>query len=75
MYGGCNTKYISYKAKKPIGNMSEVIKLHDMKKPEIVCKYFTSRQMKRELTESSTDVYLRFYSSFMLYLHQSFKTD
>ena len=29
--------------------------------PDKVCKYFTSKQMKKELTASSTDVYIRYF--------------
>ena len=68
MDGGCNVNDISKKAK-----MQE-IKLDDMKDPDKVCKYFTSKQMRKEITAGSTDVYLSFYSSFMLYLHQNFKS-
>ena len=74
MDGGCHVKDISKKAKMIIGNMLQELKLHEMKEPDKVCKYFTSKQIKKEITAGSTDVYLRFYASFMLYLHQNFKS-
>ena len=74
MDGGCNVNDISKKAKMVNGDMLQEIKLDDMKDPDKVCKYFTSKQMRKEITAGSTDVYLRFYSSFMLYLHQNFKS-
>ena len=74
MDGGGNVNDISKKAKMVIGNMLQEIKLDDMKDPDKVCKYFTPKQMRKEITAGSTDVYLRFYSSFMLYLHQNYKS-
>ena len=62
MDGGCHVKDICKKAKMIIGNMLQELNLHGMKDPDKVCKYFTSKQMKKEITAGTTDVYLRFYA-------------
>ena len=64
MDGGCHVRDINNKAKMVIGNMLQVIELCEMKDPDKVCNYVTSKQMKGELTASSTGAYLRYYSSF-----------
>ena len=57
-----------------IGNILQELILHEMKEPDNVCKCFTSKQMKKEITAGSRDVYLRFYASFIRYLHQNLRS-
>ena len=74
MDGGCQTDDTCYRAKMIVDRIIEAVDLPNIMNADMICKYFTSRQMKHELTASSTDVYLRFYSSFTLFLHQRYKT-
>ena len=39
-------------------------------KPNPLCKYLTKKQLKKELSAESINVYLRHVSTFMLYLYQ-----
>ena len=74
MDGGCQTEDTCYRAKMIIDKIIDAVELPNIMNADMICKYFTTRQMQHELTGSSTDVYLRFYSSFTLFLHQHFET-
>ena len=73
MDGGGHPSDISQKAKWVVKKILESISLEECMEPDQVCRYFTSKQMKRELTASSTNVYLRYFSSFLAYMHQTYK--
>ena len=74
MDGGCQTIEISNKAKVVVNNILDVVCINEIMHPEKISSYFTSKQMKKELTASNTNVYLRYYSAFSLFLHQNYGT-
>ena len=73
MDGGCHPLDICQKAKLVVNKILESISLEQCMEPDKVCKYFTSKQMKKELTASSTDVYIRYFSSFLSYIHLTYR--
>ena len=72
MDGGSHTRDISMKAKHVINNILLEIDMEDIMEPELVCEYFTNKQLHKHLSASSTSVYLRYYSSFILFTHQRY---
>ena len=73
MDGGCHPSEISKKANYVIAKILDSINVNQLMDPETVCSYFTTKQLRKELTASSTNIYLRYFSAFMLFLHQNYK--
>ena len=70
---GCShTTDITVKAKHVINNILLKIDIEDIMEPELDCEYFNNKQLHKQLSASSTSVYLRYYSSFILFTHQKY---
>ena len=72
MDGGSYDKESSNKAKCIVANVIDSITIPNLLHANSLCKYFTEKQVRRELSASSTSIYLRHVSSFMLYLYQEY---
>ena len=72
-WGGGHPSDISQKAKWGVKKVLESISLEECMEPDHVCRNFTFKQIKRELTASGNNVYLRYFSSFLAYMHQTYK--
>ena len=72
MDGGSHTPDICMKARFVVKNLLDVISIEDIMDLEKVCKYFTDKQMKKELSVGSTSVYIRYFSNFALHMRQKY---
>ena len=69
MDGGCQVPEIAYRSKLVMKNMVRSIGIQSIMKPKTVCQYFTGND---RITASTTNVYLRYLTSFLLFLHEEY---
>ena len=69
MDGGCQAPGIAYRSKLIVKNAIQSIGLEFMMQPKTVCQYFTDNN---NITAATTNVYLRYLSSFLLYMHEEY---
>ena len=69
MDGGCQYSDISYKSKLVIQKLIGSIGIERVMDPKIVYRYYEKNE---EISVATTSVYLRYLSSFILYLHEEF---
>ena len=72
MDGGPHPEEICYKAKLIIQSLLQNLSYSKITDPIKVCNYFTERENGCELTTGTINIYLRYFSSFILFLHQSY---
>ena len=69
MDGGCQTKETAYQSRLVMTNMITFIGLANIITPNVVNEYFTKRD---DLIAAIINVYLRYLSDFLLYVHQEY---
>ena len=74
MDGGCHTDEICMKAKLVVKNILDVVETNEIMDSDIICKYFTDKQLRKELTASSTSVCIGYYSNYLLYMRERYST-
>ena len=72
MDGGSHPEEICYKAKLIIQTLLQNLSCSEITDPMKVCKYFTERESAYKLAAGTINIYLRYFSSFILFLHQSY---
>ena len=69
MDGGCQIPEIAYRSKLIMKNMVRSIGIQSIMKPKTVCQYYTGND---RITAATTNVYLRYLTSFLLFLHEEY---
>ena len=69
MDGACQAPGIAYRSKLIMKNAIQSIGLQSMMQPKTVCQYFTGNN---NITAATTNVYLRYLSNFLLFVHEEY---